>query len=98
MNIGVRRDGGKLVMMPVGRIDAKTAPEFEHELGKNLSGIDDLVIDLGEVDYLSSAGLRVILYAQKIMNNQGSMKVINVNDDVMDILEVTGFAQIITFA
>lgn len=77
-----------------GRLDTVSAPELEREIS-NLSGITDLVFDFKNVEYVSSAGLRVILKAQKIMNAQGSMKLINVSDDVAEIFDITGFSDIL---
>lgn len=77
-----------------GRLDTVSAPELEREIS-DLSGITDLVFDFKNVDYVSSAGLRVILKAQKIMNAQGSMKLINVSDDVAEIFDITGFSDIL---
>lgn len=71
-------------------------PQLEAELKENLGGVEKLVLDLKELDYLSSAGLRVLLSAQKIMNKQGSMVVRNVNEVIMEIFEVTGFCDVLT--
>ena len=79
-----------------GRLDASTAPQLESELKAVYNGITELVFDLKELDYVSSAGLRVFLSAQKIMNAQGSMKLFNVKDEVMDIFEITGFSDFLT--
>lgn len=79
-----------------GRVDTTTAPMFEDEIKKNIEGIKELVIDLEKMDYISSAGLRVLLSAQKIMDKQGKMKVKNVNENIMDIFEITGFDTILT--
>lgn len=79
-----------------GRLDTITAPEFEQELNDSLNGITDFVLDLEKLDYISSAGLRVILKAQKIMNTQGRMKLTHVRDTVMEVFDITGFANILT--
>ena len=79
-----------------GRLDTNTAPELETELKASLNGIETLVIDMEELAYLSSAGLRVILAAQKQMNKQGRMIIRKVNDMVMEVFEVTGFTDILT--
>ncbi len=97
MNITTVRDGSELTVKVEGRLDAITSPQFEHTLDENIAGVDELVIDLAATEYLSSAGLRAILYVQKKMNEQGSMKVLNVSPEVMEIFEVTGFAKILTF-
>ncbi len=79
-----------------GRLDTTTAPELDDVLKENLDGIKELVLDLEGLEYLSSAGLRVILSAQKRMNKVGEMKVKNVNETIMDIFEITGFVDILT--
>ena len=77
-----------------GRLDTTTAPELEAEL--QLDGITELVLDFEKLDYVSSAGLRVLLAAQKTMNRQGSMLIRNVNEGIMEIFEITGFIDILT--
>ena len=77
-----------------GRLDTITSPELESALKDSLDGIETLVFDFQELDYISSAGLRVLLSAQKIMNKKGSMKVIHVNEPIMEIFEVTGFISV----
>ena len=72
-----------------------TAPQLEAEIKSNLGGVTELIIDLAELTYISSAGLRVLLSAQKVMNKQGNMIIRNVNQDIMDIFEVTGFVDIL---
>ena len=79
-----------------GRLDTTTAPDLEKELEGTLNGITELTLDFAELAYISSAGLRVLLSAQKVMNRQGSMKVTNVNETIMEIFEVTGFTDILT--
>lgn len=79
-----------------GRLDTITAPELESSLKESLEGVKELVLDFGGLEYISSAGLRVLLSAQKIMNKQGSMKLTNVRDEVKEIFEVTGFMDILT--
>lgn len=79
-----------------GRLDTTTAPQLESELKASLEGVQTLVLDFAELTYLSSAGLRVLLAAQKIMNKQGSMRVKNVNETIQEIFEVTGFCDILT--
>ena len=81
-----------------GRIDTTTAPELEKDIKDSLDGVKSLVLDFEKVEYISSAGLRVLLSTQKIMNKQGEMKLINVNSDLMEIFEVTGFSDILTIA
>lgn len=77
-----------------GRLDTTTAPQLEAEL--KLEGISELNLDFEKLDYISSAGLRVLLAAQKTMNKQGSMKIAHVNADIMEVFEITGFSDILT--
>ena len=84
------------VISPEGRLDTVTAPEMEAELKNTLPGIKALTFDLSDLEYISSAGLRVLLSAQKTMTKQGEMKVKNVNETIMEIFEVTGFSDILT--
>ena len=86
----------KLCVAPTGRLDTTTAPEFEKELDLSLIGVKELVLDLSGISYISSAGLRVILKAHKQMNTQGKMKVTGANAMIMEVFEITGFADIIT--
>ena len=85
-----------LTLKVSGRIDTKTSPQFSEALTGSLDGVTTLIVDMGGVAYISSAGLRVLLTAQKTMNKQGEMKVTNVNSDVMEIFDVTGFSDILT--
>lgn len=96
LNINKNIEDGKLVAALEGRLDTITAPELEQDLAGSLEGIKDLVLDFTKLDYISSAGLRVLLSAQKRMNQQGTMKVIGVNATIMEIFEVTGFSDILT--
>ena len=86
MNITKQREGSALIVALEGRLDTSTAPELETQLNAGLDGVVDLVIDMKDLVYLSSAGLRVILAAQKRMNKQGSMKVCHVNETIMEVL------------
>ena len=95
MTIESKKDAGKLILTITGRIDTGTAPKLEEILKESYDGITGLVIDLAKVEYISSAGLRVLLSAQKIMNKQGHMVIRNVNEDIMEIFEVTGFSDIL---
>ena len=79
-----------------GRLDTQTAPQLEKELDDVISSLKDLIFDLSALEYISSAGLRVILKAQKIMNAQGTMKLIGVNDSIMEVFDITGFLDILT--
>lgn len=89
-------NGENVTLKVIGRLDTQTAPELEKELDNVLSGCKDLTFDFAELEYVSSAGLRVILKAQKAMNAQGSMKLTGVNDSVMEVFDITGFLDILT--
>ena len=80
----------------VGRLDTSTAPQLESEINANLEGVTEFELDFAKLDYISSAGLRVLLAAQKIMNKQGSMRVCNVNPEIMEVFDITGFSDILT--
>ena len=95
MEIKKTLEGEKLTVAISGRLDTTTAPELEEALKESMDGISELVIDFTETEYISSAGLRVLLSAQKTMNKQGSMVVTGVNDVIMEIFEVTGFVDIL---
>lgn len=88
--------GAGLNVAVEGRLDTMTAPELEKELKDVMNDIDELTLDFANLDYISSAGLRVLLSAQKTMSKKGGMKVVNVNEMVMEVFEVTGFADILT--
>ena len=94
MEIKKSKEGAKLTLAPVGRIDTMTAPELEAAVA--VDGIEELVFDLTEIRYISSAGLRVILSAQKKMAGK-SMKILNANPSVREVFEITGFANFFTF-
>lgn len=96
MNIVKTIDNTSLSLSIEGRIDTLSAPALEAELKNSLEGITHLTLDFEKVEYISSAGLRVLLLAQKAMNRQGTMVVKNVNDVVWDVFEVTGFSEILT--
>lgn len=96
MKITEKPNGNQLCISLEGRLDTTTAPELEKALSGSLNGVTELTFDMAALDYLSSAGLRILLSAQKQMNKQGSMKVMNVNETIMEIFEVTGFADILT--
>ena len=95
LNIEKKNEGSKLELVLTGRLDTTTAPDLEKELKASLDGVDELVFDMTSLEYISSAGLRVLLSAQKIMNKQGTMKVLHVNETIMEIFEVTGFSDIL---
>ena len=96
MEIIKNTNGETLTLNIVGRLDTTTAPELENELKASLEGVNDLVLDLVDLDYISSAGLRVLLAAQKIMNKQGSMVIVNAKPEIMEVFEITGFTDILT--
>lgn len=96
MNILKEQNGSELVIKLEGRLDTSTSPQLEEELKTALEGVGLLVFDLCALEYISSAGLRVLLSAQKTMNKQGSMVVKNVSEDVKEIFEVTGFTDILS--
>ena len=96
MTIEKKINNDAVTLIVSGRLDTQTAPELENELDSVLSGIKDLTFDLTNLEYVSSAGLRVILKAQKAMNAQGSMKLTGVNDSIMEVFDITGFLDILT--
>ena len=96
MTIETKRDGSKLYAAVLGRIDTVTVTEAENILKSDIGSVTELTLDFKELNYISSAGLRLLLSLQKLMNTQGSMKVINVNPTVMEIFEVTGFSEMLT--
>ena len=96
MTIQKMQNGNALFLALEGRLDTTTAPALEAELKEALKGITSLTFDFEKLEYISSAGLRVLLSAQKIMNRQGEMKLIRVKEAVMEIFEVTGFCDILT--
>ena len=96
MTINQNKNGSKLVLAVEGRLDTTTAPQLESEIKSSISGITELEFDFSKLDYISSAGLRVLLSAQKIMNKQGSMIIHGASEDLMEIFDVTGFIDILT--
>lgn len=96
MNISMERDNSKLIIKLEGRLDTTTAPEFEREFLSNLAGVDELILDMDKLVYVSSAGLRTILLAKKSMANiKGTMTVKNVCDTIREVFDMTGFSQIL---
>ena len=95
MNINIERENGKVLMKIEGRLDTTTAPELEKAINNEGDALKSLTLDFKGVDYISSAGLRVLLTAQKKMNAQGSMELRGVSEAVMDVFEMTGFADIL---
>ena len=96
MTINKNQNGTALEIALEGRLDTMTAPELEAELNNSLQNADSLTLDFSKLEYISSAGLRVLLSAHKAMSNKGGMKVTNVNEIVREVFEVTGFADILT--
>ena len=96
MTIEKKINGEAVTLIVSGRLDTQTAPELENELDAVLSGLKELIFDMTNLEYVSSAGLRVILKAQKAMNAQGSMKLTGVNDSIMEVFDITGFLDILT--
>lgn len=96
LNIKKEEKNNGLFVALEGRLDTTTAPALEEELKSELDGVSELTLDMEKLEYISSAGLRVLLSAQKIMNKQGSMKLTNVGEVIMEIFEVTGFSDILT--
>ena len=89
-------NGTELTITISGRLDTTTAPQLEAEFKQSLGGVEKLVLDFSSLEYLSSAGLRVLLAAQKKMQKSGSLKLINVCEGIMDVFDMTGFADILT--
>ncbi len=96
MTIKKTKENTTLCVALEGRLDTTTAPQLEEELKNSMDGITELILDFEKLDYISSAGLRVLLSAQKVMNKQGEMRLIHVSDVVNEIFEVTGFCDILT--
>ena len=95
LNIKKELNGSALKVALEGRLDTSTSPQLEEEMKNALNGVTELVFDMEGLEYISSAGLRVLLSAQKIMNKQGTMKIIHVSDAINEIFEVTGFSDIL---
>ena len=96
MEIKMDKNGSELTVTLVGRLDTMTSPQLEEELQKELDGVTSLTFDFKDLEYISSAGLRVLLSLQKKMMTQGEMKLLNVSAAVNDVFEVTGFDEILT--
>ena len=95
MTIEIKRNAEETVIKIAGRLDTTTAPALDKTINEDVSGVKNLVLDIKELEYISSAGLRVLLSAQKKMQKIGSMKVVNVCEAVMEVFEMTGFADIL---
>ena len=96
MTINKTRNNSELTLFVEGRLETTTAPALESVIKNELEGVTALLLDFSKLEYISSAGLRVLLTAQKIMNRQGAMKVTGVNEIVAEIFDVTGFSDILT--
>ena len=96
MEITKKKEGKSLKIALEGRLDTSTAPGLEETLKEELPEVTDLEFDFAKLEYISSAGLRVLLSTQKIMNNQGTMKVKNVCPEIMEVFDITGFSEILT--
>ena len=96
LKIDKTENGTKTIFKLEGKLDTITAPELEKELEDSLDGVEELIFDFTGIEYISSAGLRVMLNTQKQMLEQGEMKLVGVNEIIMDIFEVTGFVDILT--
>ena len=95
MTIEIKRKAEEIVLQVAGRLDTTTAPALDKAIMENLTGIKSLILDFKGLEYISSAGLRVLLSAQKKMKQIGTMKLINVCEEVMEVFEITGFADIL---
>lgn len=96
MNITVSKKDSAMTVALEGRLDTTTSPSLESELKEKLGDTQDLTFDFEKLEYISSAGLRVLLSTQKKMNKQGTMVIVNANDDIKDVFDVTGFSDILT--
>lgn len=96
MEIMKNLDGQRLYIALSGRLDTTTAPQLESELDECIADVTELVLDFEKLEYISSAGLRVLLTSQKVMNKQGSMTLKNVCEDIREVFDITGFSEILT--
>ena len=96
MTIDIRRNGAETAIELAGRLDTTTAPALDKTINEDMGETKHLILNLKGLEYISSAGLRVLLSAQKKLQKIGSMKVMNVRDEVMEVFEMTGFADILT--
>lgn len=95
MIVEKKLEGNHLILLISGRVDTVTSPELEKIIQESSAGIAHLTLDFAKLEYISSAGLRVVLMAQKLMSHQGDMNLINVNPDIKDIFDMTGFSEIL---
>lgn len=96
IKIEQKMENNRMTVAIIGRVDTATAPELEKVIDRCDATVAEMIIDMEQVEYISSAGLRVILKAQKIMSRQGQLKLRNVNDTIMEIFDITGFVDILT--
>ena len=96
MTVEIKKNASELALEITGRLDTITAPALDKTINDNLEGVKNLILDFKNLEYISSAGLRILLSAQKKMQQIGAMKVINVCDSIMEVFEITGFADILT--
>lgn len=96
MKVILNKNGSALDVKVTERLDTTTAPQLEEALSDQLTGVEALALDFSELNYVSSAGLRVLLSLQKIMNKQGEMVVRNVNENIMEVFDITGFVDVLT--
>ena len=96
MKIEMKRNAQEMIIVVEGRLDTITAPTLDNTINENIQDIETLILDFNGLEYISSAGLRVLLSTQKKMQKRGAMKVINVGAEIMDVFEMTGFADILT--
>jgi len=94
MNVSVQKDGLRLIVSVEGKLGTTTAPELEKAIKENIVGVTELIFDFGKLDYMASAGLRILLSSAKTMKKQGSMKIINVTAPVMEVFTFTGMADV----
>ena len=94
MEVKTNLEGSKLTVAPEGKIGTTTAAEFENVVKSNIDGVTELIFDFKNVEYLTSAGIRVLMSAGRVMKKQGAMKIINVNPEVMDVFTFTGMADV----
>lgn len=98
MTINKTKNGNALTIAIEGRVDTVTAPELEKSIKESIDSVESIVLDFAKVEYISSAGLRVLLSTHKSMMKKGGMKIVNAGEDIMEIFEVTGFSDILTIA
>ena len=96
LTISKTKEDGRLLVSLEGQLNATTTPQFDTELNNSLKNVTELILDFDKVDYVSSAGLRTVLGAQKTMNTQGAMKLTNVDETIREVFELTGFAKFLT--